>query len=209
MGLIDYSLYLVTDRDLLAGCNLIDEVGKAVRGGVTMVQLREKHAGSREFYQLAVALKNKLNGSGIPLIINDRLDIALATGADGLHIGQEDLPFKIAADLMPANSIIGVSVNTPEEAREACEQGAAYLGVGPIFYTPTKENASTPIGLEGLRAIKKLSNIPLVAIGGVNEENLADIKKTGADGAAVVSALMGKPDIEAAVRRMIHIWRAD
>lgn len=208
MVLIDYSLYLVTDRELLAGRSLIDEVGKAVRGGVTMVQLREKHAGSREFYQLALALKNELNQSGIPLIINDRLDIALAAGADGLHIGQDDLPLEIAIDLMPSGSIIGVSVSTPAEAREACSRGATYLGAGPVFFTPTKEDASSPIGLAGLRAIKQLSHIPLVAIGGIHAENLADIRKTGADGAAVVSALMGKADIEASAQRMMRIWQA-
>lgn len=208
MGLINYSLYLVTDRDLLAGRSLTDEVRKAVRGGVTMVQLREKRAGSREFYQLAVALKNELNRSRIPLIINDRLDIALASGADGLHIGQDDLPIQIAIEHMPPGSIVGVSVSTPAEAREASKKGATYLGAGPVFYTPTKEDASAPIGLEGLRSIRQLIDIPLVAIGGINEENLADIRKTGADGAAVVSALMGRPDIEASAQRMMRIWQA-
>lgn len=173
-----------------------------------MVQLREKRAGSREFYQLAVALKNELNRSRIPLIINDRLDIALASGADGLHIGQDDLPIQIAIEHMPPGSIIGVSVSTPAEAREASKKGATYLGAGPVFYTPTKEDASAPIGLEGLRSIRQLIDIPLVAIGGINEENLADIRKTGADGAAVVSALMGRPDIEASAQRMMRIWQA-
>jgi len=209
MAVIDYSLYLVTDRDLLDGRNLVNEVKKAVQGGVTMVQLREKQTGSREFFQLAAAMKQELAGSGVPLIINDRLDIALASEADGLHIGQDDLPLQVVMQLMPVGSIIGVSVNTPGEARAASECGASYLGVGPVFYTPTKEDASAPIGLQGLGNIKKLTNIPLVAIGGVNENNLTAIKKAGADGAAVVSALMGNPDIEAAARRMIGIWQTN
>lgn len=207
--MIDYSLYLVTDRDLLAGRQLLGEVRKAVQGGVTMVQLREKCTSSREFYHSAVAIKQELTGSGVMLIINDRLDIALASGADGLHVGQDDLPPEVATQLMPLGSIIGVSVNTPEEAGAAIAGGASYLGVGPVYFTPTKEDASAPIGLAGLREIRKLSDIPLVAIGGVKEENLAEIKRAGADGVAVVSALMGTPDIEAAAQRMIGIWRAN
>jgi len=207
MVVIDYSLYLVTDRDLLGGRNLVNEIRKAVKGGVTMVQLREKKAGSREFYQLAVAVKMELDAAGIPLIINDRLDIALAAGADGLHIGQEDLPLPLAAELMPAGSIIGISASSVEQGRDAVRLGASYIGAGPVFYTSTKEDASCPIGLEGLREIKKLNNIPLIAIGGINEDNLSMVKNAGADGAAVVSALMGNPDIEAAARRLIKLWK--
>lgn len=209
MAVIDYSLYLITDRDLLAGRDLLDEVRKAVRGGVTMVQLREKQASSREFYQQALLLKNELDGLNVPLIINDRLDIALAVGAAGLHIGQEDLPFKVALALMPAGSIIGVSVNTIEEAWEARGQGAAYLGVGPVFPTSSKADASAPIGIEYLHILKQQIDIPLVAIGGISEENLASVKESGVDGVAVISALMGKPDIEAAARRMMQIWRTN
>ncbi|MGE5391722.1 MAG: thiamine phosphate synthase [Deltaproteobacteria bacterium] len=207
MAVIDFSLYMVTDRDLLGGRNLIEEVKKAIKGGVTAVQLREKKAGAREFYQMALALKQEMSGTGVPLIINDRLDIALASGADGLHIGQEDLPLQTAAAIMPAGSIIGLSVNSELEAREGARHGASYLGVGPVFQTTTKEDARSPIGLEGLRNIKEKNNIPLVAIGGINEDNVTTVKNAGAEGVAVVSALMGAPDIETAARRLIRLWR--
>lgn len=207
--MVDFSLYLVTDRDLLGGHNLIDEVRKAIKGGVTVVQLREKNADAREFYHLAVALKLETEAAGVPLIINDRLDIALASRAEGLHIGQEDLPLQVAMGLMPAGSIIGLSVNTVQEARDGARLGASYLGAGPIFATATKEDANDPIGLKGMKAIREAVSIPLVGIGGINEENLNAVKMAGADGVAVVSALMGKTDIEAAARRLIGQWKKD
>jgi len=202
----DYSLYLVTDRSLLQGCKLLDEVRKAVKGGVSMVQLREKEAGSREFYELAQALQAELRELGVPLLINDRLDIALAVDADGLHLGQDDLPLPVARSLLGREKIIGLSINKREEAQEGERMGADYLGVSPVFSTPTKNDAPPATGLEFLASLRQEIKIPLVAIGGINKENLKMIKETGADGAAVISALMGTSDIEGEARKLRQIW---
>lgn len=204
----NYSLYLVSDRSLLDGRDLLEEIMKAVKGGVSVVQLREKDASSREFYNLAAALKNKLEGSGVPLIINDRLDIALAMNADGLHIGQDDLPFPVARRLLGADKLIGLSVSSRAEAEEGVRQGADYLGVGPVFATPTKPDAALPTGISLLAELKKHTSVPLVAIGGINLDNIAAIREFGTDGVAVVSALMGSHDIEMAARRILAKWQA-
>lgn len=208
MGSIDYSLYLVSDRSLLGGRDLLEEIIKAVKGGVSVVQLREKDAGSREFYNLALALKEKLEETGVPLIINDRLDIALAVNADGLHIGQDDLPLPVARRLLGADKLIGLSVSSRAEAEEGVRLGADYLGVGPVFTTPTKPDAAMPTGINLLAELKKHISIPLVAIGGINPDNITAIRGAGADGAAVVSALMGSDDIEMAARRIVAKWQA-
>ena len=202
----DYSLYLVTDRSLLKGWSLLDEVRKAVKGGVSMVQLREKEASSREFYELAQALQAELRELGVPLLINDRLDIALAVDADGLHLGQDDLPLPVARSLLGKEKIIGLSINKREEARAGEKMGADYLGVSPVFSTPTKADAPPATGLEFLASLRQEIKIPLVAIGGINKENLKMIKETGADGAAVISALMGTSDIEGEARKLRQIW---
>ncbi|HHY60061.1 MAG TPA: thiamine phosphate synthase [Clostridia bacterium] len=204
---VDYSLYLVTDRSYLQGKDLITAVGQAVAGGVTLVQLREKEASSREFYQLALALKEALKPHRIPLIINDRLDIALAVDADGLHLGQSDLPAKVARSLLGPGKLLGLSVSRPEELAEGLAAGVDYFGAGPVYATGTKGDAGEPIGPEGLRQLKEATTLPVVAIGGINAENLLEVRKTGVDGVAVVSALMAAPDIEAAARRMAQLWR--
>ena len=207
MAVIDYSLYLVSDRSLLGGRDLVQEIIKAVKGGVSIVQLREKDASSREFYNLALVLKDELSNRNVPLIINDRLDIALAVDADGLHIGQDDLPFAAARQLLGPGKIIGLSVSNREEAREGAGLGASYLGVGPLFATPTKPDAALPTGIALLAELKSELTIPLVAIGGINLDNVADIRGTGADGVAVVSALIGSDDIEMAAQRILAIWQ--
>ncbi|MEN6390115.1 MAG: thiamine phosphate synthase [Syntrophomonas sp.] len=204
---IDYTLYLVTDRRFLRGRSLIDEVLKSVRGGVSMVQLREKEAGSREFYQVALSLKTALQESGVPLIINDRLDIAMAVDADGLHIGQEDLPLSEVIRLWGKEKIIGLSVSSLEEAREGEKGGAGYLGLGPVYATATKTDAADPTGLMLLSEVKSSVNIPVVAIGGIDMSNLAAVRDNGADGAAVVSCLMDAPDIEKSAREMVELWK--
>lgn len=202
----DYSLYLVTDRDFLKGRDLLTEVRKAVKGGVSIVQLREKTASSRDFYNLAVAMKEEIKPYKVPLIINDRLDIALAVDADGLHIGQDDLPLAIARSFLAQDKILGLSVLNPEQAKEGEKLGATYLGAGPVFSTLTKTDAAAPVGCEMLRVIRENVDIPVVGIGGINMDNIDQVKKSGADGAAVVSALMGEDDIESAVRRMRAEW---
>ncbi|MHA7108481.1 thiamine phosphate synthase [Sunxiuqinia elliptica] len=185
----DLSLYLVTDRDLSKGRPLEYVVAEAVKGGVTMVQLREKDCSSRDFYELGVRLKKILNPQNIPLIINDRLDIALAVDADGLHIGQSDLPCEIARQFLGKNKILGLSVETIQQVEEANALDVDYIGISPVFATPTKTDTFTPFGLEGVKASCALSKHPAVAIGGINIENTAEIIAKGADGVAVVSAI--------------------
>lgn len=199
---IDYSLYLVTDRSLALGRELVEVVAAAVQGGVTVVQIREKGASSREFLALAQALKGVLDPSGIPLIVNDRLDLALACEAAGVHLGQEDLPCDIARRLLGPDRLLGVSVSTPEEARQAERAGAVYLGVSPIFVTPTKWDTPAATGLDGLRAIRAVTALPLVAIGGLSAANAGEVVAAGADGIAVVSALMAATDPREAARTL-------
>ncbi|MDP4127769.1 MAG: thiamine phosphate synthase, partial [Bacillota bacterium] len=187
---VDYSLYLVTDRNALGGRDLIRSVEQAIKGGVTLVQLREKSLSTRNFLELAGRIKEITDHYQIPLIINDRLDIALAIDADGLHIGQDDLPMIKAKELFP-NKIIGVSASTLEEALLAQQQGADYVGVGAIFTTPTKTDAAE-VGLDQLEHIKKSVAIPVVAIGGISEANLHQVMCKGIDGIAVVSAILAK-----------------
>ncbi len=200
---IDLSLYLVTDRRMLKGLTLTELVGKAINGGVSVVQLREKDSSSREFYELALALKKIMPGD-VPLIINDRVDIALAAGADGVHLGQSDLPVKIARELLGPEAIIGLSVENLEQLEEARNLPVDYLAISPVFPTPTKTDFSSPAawGLEGLGQARSLTNLPLVAIGGINEENAAEVVGAGADGLAVVSAICASPDPEQAARAL-------
>lgn len=190
---VDYSLYLVTDRNALGGRDLAQSVDQAIQGGVTLVQLREKSVSTREFLELARRVKEITTHYHIPLIINDRLDIALAIDADGLHIGQDDLPMIKAKELFP-NKIIGVSVSTLEEALVAQQQGADYVGVGAVFSTPTKTDAAD-VSLDQLGLIKKSVHIPVLAIGGINEINLRQVMAKGIDGVAVVSAILAKENI--------------
>jgi thiamine-phosphate pyrophosphorylase len=190
---IDYSLYLVTDRQLLAGKDLAATVEQAIQGGASVVQLREKDASTRDFYRQAVLIKEITGKYHVPFIINDRADIALAVDADGLHIGQEDLPLHIARQIVGPEKLIGVSTTTLEQALAAEAAGADYLGIGAIFPTGTKSDADS-VSLEELRAIKAKLRIPIVAIGGINETNINSVMAVGVDGAAVVSAIIARPD---------------
>jgi len=201
-GKPDYSLYLVTDRGLSLGRPLEDVVMSAVSGGVTCVQLREKESSSREFLELSRKLREALSGFDVPLIINDRLDIALACGADGVHLGQNDMPLEEARRILGDKVIIGISASSVQSAIEAERGGADYIGVSPVFPTPTKEDTSPALGLSGLREMRKAVKIPLVGIGGLNSGNAADVTRSGADGIAVVSAIMSAPDPEQAARRI-------
>ncbi len=198
----DYTLYLVTDRNLARERPLPEIVEEALEGGVTIVQLREKHCTAREFLHLALALKKVLSPRDRPLIINDRLDIALACGAQGVHVGQDDLECSVIRKIAGRNFIVGVSVSTVEEALRAQEQGADYLGVSPIFATPTKVDTPEATGLSGLRRIRGAVKLPLVAIGGIGPHNAGEAIRHGADGAAVVSAIMGASDPRKTAREM-------
>jgi len=201
----DYSLYLVTDDALAGGRSIEWIVAEAVAGGVTCVQLREKHAESRAYYERARALRERLRPLGIPLIINDRLDIALAIGADGVHLGQGDLPCAEARRIAGPNLLIGISVSTVAEAQAAARDGADYLGISPIFDTPTKTDTPPATGIDGLRAIRAAVSLPLVAIGGIKAENAAAVVRAGADGIAVVSAIMAAADPRAAARALADV----
>lgn len=203
---IDYTLYLCTNRELMTTDTIEESVELAIKGGVTVVQLREKDCTSREFYELAKGVKAITDAYEIPLIINDRLDIALAVGADGVHLGQTDLPAAVARDILGADKIIGVTANTLEKAKEAWKAGADYLGVGDVFGTTTKANTKH-VSLENLKKIKESVEIPVVGIGGVNVENIALLRGTGIDGAAVISAVIGQKDITAAAEKLISNFR--
>ncbi|HQC53032.1 MAG TPA: thiamine phosphate synthase [Lentisphaeria bacterium] len=199
--MLDMRLYLVTDRSHLAGRDFLTVLDAALRGGVTMIQLREKEASSREFFDLAIQVRELSHSHGVPLWINDRLDIALAVEADGLHIGQSDLPAAVARRLMPPAMKLGVSAQTVEQAVQAERDGADCLGVGAMFPTGTKSDAK-PVSADELRRIKQTVRIPIVAIGGINASNLALPMRCGVDGVAVVSAIMSAPDPEAAAREL-------
>lgn len=199
---IDYTLYLVTDRDILGDRDLEVAVEQAILGGVTVVQLREKDASSKEFYDIAMSLKKVTNKYNVPLIINDRLDIALAVDADGLHVGQEDLPCSVLRKILGPDKILGISANTIEDALEAQKDGADYLGVGAVYPTDSKK-VDGAIGVDKLKEIKEAVNIPVVAIGGINEENASEITPSGVEGICVISAIFGKEDIKKASEQLI------
>lgn len=203
---IDYTLYLCTDRNLMTTETIEESVELAIKGGVSVVQLREKDCTSREFYQLARTVKTITDAYEVPLLINDRVDIALAVGADGVHLGQKDIPVRAARNLLGADKIVGATANTIELAEEAWQSGADYLGVGDIFGTTTKSDTKH-ITLEELKAIRAAVQIPVVAIGGVNEENISLLRETGIEGAAVISAVVGQKDITAAAERLILNFR--
>ena len=193
-------LYLVTDQQALRGRCLTDVVKQAVQGGATCVQLREKTSSTRDFVALACALNTLLKPLGVPLVINDRIDVALACGAQGVHLGQSDMPVELARQLLPPQVFIGLSVETPGDVDRAASQSVDYLGVSPIYPTPTKTDTAAPWGLDGLRAVRAMTDVPLVAIGGIHLGNAAEVLAGGADGLAVVSALCSADDPAAAAR---------
>lgn len=182
-------LYLVTDRALSLGRSLEEVVSEAVAGGVTIVQLREKDAPTGEFVQLGKRLKEILKPYGVPLIINDRVDVALAVDAEGVHIGQSDMPYEIARELLGPDKIIGLSVESMDDVAEANQFDVDYIGISPVYGTPTKTDTAEPFGLEGLRKAVAMSVHPTVAIGGMNKDTAAEVMQTGTDGIAVVSAI--------------------
>lgn len=197
-----YRLYLVTDRALAGSRKLEDIVLAAVHGGVTMVQLREKDLCTRDFIEQARRLKEALSPLGVPLIINDRVDVALAADADGVHIGQSDMPYECARSLMGPDRIIGLSVENREQVLQANSLDVDYIGISPVFSTPTKTDTAEPFGLEGLRKAVQESVHPTVAIGGINKSNATDIMRTGTDGIAVVSAIIAAVSPEEAAREL-------
>ena len=199
-------IYLVTDQKACRGKPLESIVSNAVKAGVSCVQLREKNADTRLFLRRALALKHILAPAKIPLIINDRIDIALAAGADGVHLGQSDMPYDYARSLMGPEAIIGLSVETWEDVETAQQMDVDYLGVSPVFSTPTKTDTKDPWGLEGLQKIRNYSCHPLVAIGGLDTSNSQQVLKAGADGIAVVSAICSADDPFMAAKQLITLY---
>ena len=191
-------LYLVTDRDLSLGRSLEEVVTEAVAGGVTVVQLREKDASAGEFIALARRLMLLLRPLGIPLIINDRVDVALAADADGVHIGQSDMSCEDARRLLGPDKIIGLSVESFDDIAQANALDVDYVGISPVYGTPTKTDTAEPFGLDGLRKAVRMSVHPVVAIGGMNAATIADVMAAGADGVAVVSAICSAENVREA-----------
>lgn len=201
----ELSLYLVTDRSLSLGRDLSWIVEEAVKGGVTMVQLREKDCSTKQFVELAIQLKKMLASYRLPLIINDRVDVALASDADGLHIGQDDMPYLIARKLLGKNKIIGLSVETMEEVFEANKLDVDYIGISPIFATSTKTDTKQPFGIEGIKKVMAVSKHPAVAIGGIHSNNTKEIIEAGANGIAVVSEICSAADPRKAAENLKNI----
>jgi thiamine-phosphate pyrophosphorylase len=198
----DLTLYLVTDRRLAAPRSIDEVVAAGVRGGVTVVQLREKECKTGEFVEVGRRLKALLAPQGIPLIVNDRIDVALAVGADGLHVGQSDMDCRDVRAALGPDAIVGLSVETMEQAERAEGFEVDYLGVSPVFDTPTKADAAPAWGLAGLAKLRAKSRHALVAIGGIHAGNAEEVMRAGANGIAVVSAICAAPDPEAAAREI-------
>jgi len=201
----DLALYLVTDNKLAGKRDLCDIVLQAVKAGVTIVQLREKDSSTRDFIDLAVRMKSLLAPYKVPLVINDRVDVALACDADGVHIGQSDMPYSIARKLLGPDKIIGLSAENLNQVEESNSLDIDYIGVSPVFSTPTKTDTAMPFGLEGLARAVKISRHPVVGIGGMNRNTAADVMAQGADGIAVVSAIIAADDPFAAAKQLKRI----
>jgi thiamine-phosphate pyrophosphorylase len=203
---IDYTLYLVTDRDLMSTKTLEQAVEQAILGGCSLVQLREKFASSLEFYNEALNVKAITDKYNVPLIINDRVDIALAIDAAGVHVGQSDLPAILVRKIIGINKIVGVSANSVETAIKAQQDGADYIGVGALYSTNTKTDANV-ICKEELIKIRKTVTLPIVGIGGINKENAGGLIGTGIDGIAVVTAVIAQKDIMQATQELVKIFK--
>ncbi|MGR9154169.1 thiamine phosphate synthase (plasmid) [Rhizobium leguminosarum] len=202
MKAFDLSLYLVLDPDLCAGIGMIETARLAVAGGATMVQLRDKHAATIGMIETGRALKQALDGTGALLIVNDDVEAAIAIGANGLHIGQEDMDAMRARTMVGPDMILGLSVETAPLAAAVDPDLVDYTGVGPVFATPTKADHKQPIGFDGLAKLVKASQVPSVAIGGLKADHVAQVFASGAKGLAVVSAICSTPDPEAATRHI-------
>ncbi|AXY02566.1 thiamine phosphate synthase [Vibrio alfacsensis] len=199
-----YRLYLVTDdqQDL---ATLKRVVRKAVEGGVTMVQIREKHGDVRAFIERAQAVKAILKDTDVPLIINDRVDVALAVDADGVHLGQSDMPATVARELIGPNKILGLSIENEEQLAQADSLPIDYIGLSAIFATPTKTNTKKHWGTDGLKIALSTTSLPIVAIGGINESNIPQLSATGVHGLALVSAICHAEDPKAASEYLLSL----
>lgn len=205
----DLRLYLVTDTALCKGMGVVETVSAAVRGGVSFVQLRDKTATTRDRTALAEALKDALAGTNVPLVINDDLDAALAADVDGVHLGQDDVAPRIARAVLGPDKIIGLSCESPVDVASADPAIVDYLGLGTVFATTTKGDHKPAIGFKGLATLQQLSPVPTVAIGGLKAAHAAQVRATGCDGMAVVSAICGQPDPTAAARALCNAFEGE
>lgn len=196
-------LYVIPDRKIGAPKNLVEQTRELLAGGATAIQLRDKELSGRELLETATEMARLCKEAGALFIVNDRLDVAILSGAHGLHIGQSDIPLAEAKKLSPPSFIIGVSAQTIEEARLAEKQGADYLGIGAVFPTSTKE--AEALGLTGTARVASATSLPSVAIGGINLENAAEIMKTGVSGLSLISAIVGNSDIREQTRKFLEI----
>jgi thiamine-phosphate pyrophosphorylase len=201
-------LYVATDRALSGSRDLCDVVAAALRGGATAVQLRDKDATTRAALALGIRLRALTREYGALLIVNDRADLALALDADGVHLGQDDLPMAAARRILGPDAIIGVSTNLPEEARRAEEEGASYVGVGPAYPTSTKANTRALLGPQRIALVRAATRLPLVAIGGITAAGTPALRESGADGICVIGAVIGATDPEAATRALARAWQS-
>lgn len=206
MNNIDLSLYLVTDNSEDEE-KFLKTIEEAINGGVSVVQIREKTADTLEFYNLALKVKEITTKYNVPLIINDRVDVALAVDADGVHVGQSDMPCDITRELIGKNKILGVSAATIDEAKKAEKDGADYIGTGAVFPTSTKDDAPS-ITKKDLKNIVDSINIPVVAIGGITIENAKELKNTGISGLSVVSAIMSADNPKKASEKLLNIFNS-
>jgi thiamine-phosphate pyrophosphorylase len=204
---MNLALYVITDETIAGGRSPVEIAQQAVAGGADVIQLRDKGRSCAELAAAGREIAAITRKAGAVFIVNDRLDVAMACGADGVHLGQDDLPVSTARQLAPPGFIIGVSVGTVEEAMEAEREGADYLALSPTFSTASKVNAGPGIGLGRLREIRKVVSIPVIAIGGITRQNVRDVIAAGADGIAVISAVVASPDITAAARELKALVR--
>ncbi len=198
-----WRLYVITDERLGRGRSHLELAREAIRGGADAIQLRDKEASGRRLYDVARAMRALARDANVPFLVNDRLDVALAVDADGVHVGREDLPASAARAILGPGRIVGVSAETVEEALAAEADGADYLGVGPVYEArATKADAGEPLGLELIARIRRLCRIPIVAIGGIHAGNARAVREAGADAAAVISAVVARDDVAGAARRL-------
>ena len=201
-----WRLYVITDGKASRGRSHLQVAEAAILGGADVLQLRDKEASGGHLYRVALQLRKLTRDAKVPFIVNDRVDIALAADADGVHVGQSDLPASVARELIGPGRILGVSVDTVEEAVLAEKDGADYLGVGPVFEARgTKPDAGEPLGVDRIARIRRHSRLPIVAIGGIDAENARQVREAGADAAAVISAIVAADDIADAARRLKRI----
>ncbi|PKR49825.1 thiamine phosphate synthase [Thalassospira povalilytica] len=208
MTSFDLSLYLVLDPELCRTHSMVETTQAAIAGGATIVQLRDKRAGTEGLIRIGRELMDAMRGTGVPLIVNDDIDAAIAIGADGLHVGQDDLPTKTARDRLGPDKIIGLSIEDETVARKVDRSIVDYVGIGPVFATPTKPDHKPAIGFDGLASLVRIAGLPSVAIGGLKRDHVDPVFEAGANGIAVVSAICGQPDPEGATRKISDAIKA-